>query len=202
MSSTICYSGANGTSHSDMRLSTVPALSSSFVHITPSYTSNNSTTPLVYNTTRTSLVHSSLSLSTDSQSHFTITSTTISSFTTLTVSSKSHSNIQTSSLSVVSTNLLFTTINNITSNVSSTGPYRSSVVTTLQVLALVLTGLVILVALVIVVLTLRYCNYGNNLQPQNLKRKLFTSNGHRGFSKVRTFDPDASDDELTIFTKF
>lgn len=200
MSSTsICYSGANG--NSDMRLSTVPTLSSSFVHITPSHTNNNSTTFPVNYTTKTSLVHSSFSHLPSSDNHLTITSTTVSSFTTLTISSKSHSSIQTSSLSVVSANLLlFTTVNSVTSNVPSTGSYRSPDVTTLQVLALVLTGLVILVALVIVILTLRYCNYDNNLHPQNLTKKLFTTK--RGFSKVRTFDPDASDDELTVFTKF
>ena len=69
-------------------------------------------------------------------------------------------------------------------------------------MALVLSGLVILVALVMVVLTIRYCNYGNSLHPQNLKKKLFPMNGHHGFTQLQTFDPDASDDdELTVFTK-
>ena len=94
----------------------------------------------------------------------------------------------------------FTAVNNGASNVSSgTSTDRSSA---LQVVALVLSGLVILVALVMVVLTIRYCNYGNNLHPQNLKKKLFPMNGHHGFTQLRTFDPDVSDDELTVFTKF
>ena len=117
-----------------------------------------------------------------------------------------HTNIQTSSVSVVSTSvtsLSFTAVNNGPTSVSSgTSTDRSPNVTALQVVALVLSGLVILVALVMVVLTIRYCNYGNTLHPQNLRKKLFPMNGHHGFTQLQTFDPDVSDDELTIFTKF
>lgn len=191
-----------------MRLSTVLTVSS-LVHITTSHTSSYLSTLFLTASISASLTPSpsaqlpssfSIASSTDSQSD--LTTTTISSFATL--SQLHSSNIQT--VSVVST-LLFTAVNNNKSSNNSTGPYRSSEgssddhVTALQAVALVLTGLVILVALVIVILTVKYCNYSNVLQPQNLRKKLFKSNGHHGFSKLHTFDPDISDDELTVFTK-
>ena len=212
-----CYSGAaNGANNTRLSSTTSTVSSSSSVPITTSPTSSYQyfTTPVnVVNTaSRAPLLHSSASQlfstlptkqtsSTDNQSHFTVTS----SVTTLTVSSQLHPNIQTSSVPVVSTSVTSLSLNNAASSVSSgtsTGPYRSSNVTGLQVVALVLSGLVILVALMIVVLTVRYCNYGNSLQPHNLRKKLFPMNGHHGFTQLQTFDPDVSDDELTIFNIF
>lgn len=76
----------------------------------------------------------------------------------------------------------------------------------LKVVAVVLTVLVLLVGLVVVYLTMKYCNNGTHRRKMDLRKKasqLFNTNGHRGFTKVRTFDPDASDegDEMTIFSK-
>jgi len=84
----------------------------------------------------------------------------------------------------------------------------SSDIGVLKTVAVVLSLLVLLVGLVIIFLTMMYCKNGqwSRRRKMDLRKKasqLFNTNGHRGFTKVRTFDPDASDegDEMTIFSK-
>ena len=184
VTSTITFSTASSKLHPNIQISSVSVASTSVTTLSKQSSFTKQTS------------------SVDGQSHITITST----ITSLTASSQLHSNVQKSSVSVVSTSvttLSVTTVNSRASSVSSvtsTDSYRS--VTALQVVALVLSGLVLLVVLMIVVLTVRYCNYGNSLQPQNLRKKLFPMNSHHGFTQLQTFDPDGSDDELTVFTKF
>ncbi|XP_065910976.1 peptidyl-glycine alpha-amidating monooxygenase A-like isoform X3 [Dysidea avara] len=87
-------------------------------------------------------------------------------------------------------------------------PKNDNTTSVLKVVAVVLTLLVLLVGLVVICLTMMYCNNGqwSRRRRMDLRKKasqLFNNGGHRGFAKVRTFDPDASDegDEMTIFSK-